>query len=270
MDMSVQETKEYSLRTYRQGDEEELILLFNKVYEDFAGFVPRTLEYWRWCILSRPSLSEEGIVVASNDSQVVGYAAVEKSGNILEFCYDPGCEGKTVVSKLLGWCVSYAVNQNANSVTLNASVQDDVVREICEESEFTEKPFPSLFLRVLDIPYIFRKIIDQKNVEKRLNEKVLLDLRRFPSWCPRHVAIVVQDGHVSVLSEKLKHPTIKVETDISTVSFCIFGSKRTLYKAILNRRLRIRPLRKILRAVKILSLFQLNNPPWFVPGADYG
>ena len=268
--MRVQDTKECSLRTYRQGDEKDLILLFNKAYEHFAGFVPRTLKYWRWCILSHPGISEEGILVAHDSNRVVGYAAVERSGNILEFCYDPNYERKTIVSKLLCWCVDYAKSQGANSVSLNAPVQDDIVRQVCEESEFTEKPFPSLFLRVLDIPYVFRRIVNQKTVEKGFNEAILINLRRFPSWCAQHVAILVQDGDVTVSSDKLKYPTIKIDADISIVSLCIFGSTRTLYKAILRRRLRIRPLRKILRAVKILSLFQLNNPSWFVPGADYG
>lgn len=269
--MSVQETNEYSFRTYQEGDEKDIISLFNKTYAHFAGFVPRTLEYWRWCILSRPGVSEEGVVVAVDGNRVVGYAAVERSGKILEFCYDPDCDGKAVVSELLEWCVGYAESHGAGLVSLNAPVQDDIVREVCEEMKFTEKPFPSLFLRVLGIPYVFGKVVGQKKkVEKGVNEAVLINLRNFPSWCAQHVAVSVRDGEISVSTEKLEEPSIKIEADISTISSCIFGSKSTLYRAIVERRLKIRPLRKILRAVKILSLFQLGNPPWFVPGADYG
>jgi len=269
--MSVQETKEYELRTYRKGEENELILLFNKVFEHFAGFVPRTLEYWRWCILSRPGLSEEGIVVAIDAGRVIGYAAVERSGNILEFCYDPNYDGTTIVSKLLGWCIDYAEDHGANSVSLNAPVQDNLIRQVCKELGFTEEPPPSLFLRVLDVPYIFRKIVDQKKkVEKGLDETVLINLTKFPPWCPQYVAILVQDGEITVSTEKLEHSTVKIEADMSTISKCIFGSRRTLYKAILEGQLKVRPSRKILRALKILSLFQLKNPPWYIPMADYG
>jgi len=78
-----QKPTEHRLRTYRRGDGEALISLFNRVYENFAGFVPRTLEYWSWCVLSHPDLSEEGIVVAINAGRVVGYAAIERSGNVV-------------------------------------------------------------------------------------------------------------------------------------------------------------------------------------------
>jgi len=261
---------EYNLRTYQPGDEKDLIPLFNNSYENFAGFVPRTLEYWRWCILSRPGLSEEGIVVALDAGRVVGYAAVESSGNILEFCYDPGCDGKAVVSKLLGWCLSYTEDQGAGSITLNAPLQDNFIHQACKELGFTEKPFPSMFLRILDLPYLLRKILDQKKVEQRINEAILVTLKKFPSWCAEHVAILVQDGDVTVSTERLEHPTVKIEADISTISSCIFGSKRTLYKATLEGRLKIRPLRKVARAVKVLSWFQLKDTQWFVPGADYG
>lgn len=269
--MSLQETKEYRLRTYQHGDEGELIPLFNNVYKHFAGFVPRTPEYWKWCILSRPGLSEEGVVVALYGDRIVGYAAVENSGSILEFCYDPNYEGKTIVTKLLGWCLNYAEDQGANSATLNAPVQDNLIRQVCREKDFTETPFDPVFLRVLDLPYILRKIVDQKRkVEKDLSETILINLRKFPSWCAGHVSILVQDGEITVSSTRLQQPTIKIDVDISTISSCIFGSRRTLYKEILKRRLKIRPLRKILRAVKILSMCQLKNPSWYVPRADYG
>jgi hypothetical protein len=264
------ETEEYHLRTYQQGDEKDLILLFNRFYEPFAGFVPRTLKYWTWCILSRPGLSEEGIVVALEAERVVGYAAVENSGNVLEFCYDPSCSGKTIVLKLLAWCLHYTQDQGASAMTFNAPVQDKLIRQVCKELGFTEEPFPSLFLRVIDLPHILSAISKQKNVEKGLKEAILINLRKFPPWCVKQVAILVQDGEVIVSTEKLEHPTIEIEADISTISSCVFGSKRTLYKTALEGRLRIRPLRKILRALKILSVFQLKNPPWFVPGADYG
>lgn len=269
--MNRQKPTEHRLRTYRRGDGEALISLFNRVYENFAGFVPRTLEYWSWCVLSHPDLSEEGIVVAINAGRVVGYAAIERSGNILEFCHDPDYDGKTLVLNLLNWCVNYAEYQGANSVGLNAPVQDNIIHQVCRESGFTEESFPSLFLRVLDLEVIFRKIEDQRtNVDKSLNEAILMNLKNFPSSCPQHLAILIRGGEITFSTEKLKQPTIKIDVDISTISSCIFGSKKTLYGALLKRRLKIRPLRKVLKAVKVLSWFQLENPPWYVPKADYG
>jgi len=266
----VPQNNEYCIRTYIQGDENDLILLFNKAYDHFAGLVPRTLEYWKWCILSRPNLSEEGIAVVVNADKIVGYAAVDKSGNILELCYDPDHGRKKIVSMLLTWCIDYVRFQGGNSVSLNAPVQDGIIRQACKESEFTEEPFPTLFLKVQDLPQLLKKIVGQENRLKRdFQETVVFSLRKVPSSCPNHVVLQIQNGTAIVLMDDEAKPTIKIEVDLSTISECVFGSRRRLYKAILDGRLKVRPLRKVIKAMKILSLLQLRNP-WYIPGADFG
>ena len=263
------ETDGYCIRTYRQGDETELTALFNDVYRDYAGFVPRTVEYWKWSILLRPDLSREGIAVVVNADQVVGYATVEKSGNVLEFCYDPNHDGKTVVSMLLDWCIDYVKSQGGSSVSLNVPAQDNPIRQVCRELGFTEEPFSSLFLRVLDFPQLLRKIVDQKGgLKQHFDETVLINIASVPSWCDNHVFLRVQGGKMTVLTEKIGRPTIRVDLDISTFSSCIFGSTGT-YRAILKGQLKVRPFWKIRRAAKLFSLLRLRDP-WYVPGADYG
>ncbi len=269
--MSRKDAKGHTLHAYRARDEEDLISLFNRVHEGLIGFVPRTLEYWRWCVLSRPDMSEEGVVVATHSGQIVGYAAVEKSGDILEFCHDSSYGTRTLVSDLLDWCVNYAQEQGANSVSLNAPVQDSVIRQACNEAGFTEEPFPSLFLRVLDLKAILSHNVGQLTDEKKsLDEAILINLRNFPLWCAQHLAILARCGEIVVSTEKLTQPTIEIDVDISTISSCIFGSKKTLYRAVLDRRLTVRPLRKLFKALKVLSWLQLQKGAWYVPKADFG
>lgn len=263
------ETDGYYIRTYRQGDEKELTALFNYVYQDYAGFVPRTIEYWTWSILLRPDLSREGIALVVNAGQVMGYAALEKSGNVLEFCYDPSLDSKTIVSMLLDWCIDYGKSQGSGSVSLNVPAQDDLLRQVCRESGFTEEPFHYLFLRVFDFPQLLRKIVDQKReLEEHFDETVSICLRKGPSWCDDHVVIRVQAGKMAVSTEEIGRPTIRIDSDISTFSSCIFGSKG-IYGAILKGQLEVRPFWKIPRVVKLFSLLQLKDH-WYVPEADYG
>lgn len=263
------ETDGYYIRTYRQGDEKELTALFNDVYQDYAGFVPRTIEYWMWSILLRPDLSREGIAIVVNEGQVVGYAAVEKSGNILEFCYDPNHDSKTIVSMLLDWCIDYVKTQGGSSVSFNVPAQDNLLRQVCRELGFTEEPFHSLFLRVFDFHQLLRRIVDQRGeLEEHFDETILINLRKVPSWCDDHVVIRVQAGKMAVLTEKIGKPTIRIDSDISTFSSFIFGSTG-IYRAIVKGQLKVRPFWKIPRSVKLFSLLQLEDP-WYVPGADYG
>lgn len=264
------QTHRYLIRTYVDGDEDNIVSLFNESYQDYAGFVPRTPEYWKWCILSRPNLSTDGIVIVSNTDRIVGYAAVDKLGNILEFCYDPHNNGKKIVSILVSWCIDYVKHQGGNSVSLNAPVQDSIIRQVCKEMQFTQEPFPSLYLKVHDLAKLLEKVTDQKKkLEGNFEETVLFNLRKNPSWSPDHVILRIQKDAMIVQMDESAKPTITLESDLSTISRCLFGSTRMLWRAVLNGQLRIRPRRKILRAARILSQLKLNNP-WYIPGADFG
>jgi len=270
--MGIPQSSEYYLRTYRHGDEADLTSLFDKVFKYFIGFVPRTPAYWKWCIQSRPNLEKEGIAIVANGDNIVGYTAIEKSGNILELCYDPSCEGKTIVTMLLSWCVEYVNRHGGNSIILNAPAQDDITRQVCRELEFSEQPFANvfgaLFLRVVNFPQFLGKIVNQKKNEKKgFNETILIKLREVPFWCDDHVILRIRKGRIAVLKGKKVRPTITIDTDISTISLCIYGSPRRLYGEILKRRLRIRPFWKTPRAVKIFSWIQIRNP-WYIPIAD--
>lgn len=263
------ETDGFHIRTYREGDEKELSVLFNDAYQHYAGFAPRTVEYWKWSILSRPNLSREGIAVVVNVDQVVGYAAVDKLGNILEFCYDLNYDSKTIVSMLLDWCIDYVKSEGGSSISLNVPAEDDLLRQVCRELGLTEDPFHSLFLRVFDFPQLFGKIVDQRGkLEEHFDETVLINLRKVPFWCDNYVVIRVQTGKTILSTEKVETPTIRIDADISTLSSCIFGSTG-ICRAIVKGQLKVRPFWKIPRAVKLFSMFQLKDP-WYVPRADYG
>ena len=81
-------SEEYTIRTYLPGDETALVLLFNNQNATLAGFVPRTVEYWRWCCLKRPDVDEEGIIIAKKGDKIVGYCVIGWSGNVWELCHD--------------------------------------------------------------------------------------------------------------------------------------------------------------------------------------
>ncbi|TET62287.1 hypothetical protein E3J49_08460, partial [Candidatus Bathyarchaeota archaeon] len=82
--MSLEACK-YKIRSFEDGDENEIVQLFDRIYSDYGGFTLKTPEYWRWCCLKRPDVEKEGVfVVEDGDENVVGYAVVGGSGNIWE------------------------------------------------------------------------------------------------------------------------------------------------------------------------------------------
>lgn len=72
----------YELRNFVEGDEEKIVKLFNDAYARFSGYVPRTVEYWRWCCLKRPDVRKDGIFLvfdkgAGNFEGYVGLSFAE-------------------------------------------------------------------------------------------------------------------------------------------------------------------------------------------------
>ena len=57
---------DYVIRNFVEGDEERIVKLFNEAYGNFSGYVPRTVEYWRWCCLKRPDVRKDGIFLLFN------------------------------------------------------------------------------------------------------------------------------------------------------------------------------------------------------------
>lgn len=259
----------YVSRTYKEGDEIELVQLFNRVYEDFAGFVPRTSEYWRWCCLSRPDVEAEGIVIVVDGRKIIGYGVVGKTGNIWELCYDPAYNGEEIVSTILEWAVNYVKSVEGDSITLNASLNDHLLRDVCLRFGFAETRPPSMFLSVLDFPQFIHEILNLKKEKlRKYDEELLIKVRDSPSWYGGNITIKIRNGNVSVEGEINNDPVVVVEADVPTIVSCILGTTGIL-KAFFGLKLRVKPFWKSVKILKLFSLLRIKDP-WFSPGADFG
>jgi hypothetical protein len=259
----------YVVRTYREGDETELVQLFNRVYEDFAGFVPRTPEYWRWCCLSRPDVETEGIVVINDGRKIIGYGVVGKSGNIWELCYDSTYNGEEIVSMILERAVNYVENAGGDSVALNAPMKDSLLRGVCLKLGFTETSPSRMFISILDFPRFIQEVVNSKMEKlKGYNEDFLIRLRGSSSWSSGNITIRIRNGNVSVKEGTEEAARVLIESDIQTITSCILGTKGLL-KTFLGSKFKVRPYWKYLKILKFFSLIRISDP-WFSPRSDFG
>jgi len=242
--------------------------LFNRIYKDFAGFVPRTPEYWVWCCLNRPDVNEESVVIVNNGEKIVGYAVVGKSGNVWELCYDPMYNGKTIVSKLLNWALDYLRKVGSDSVVLDAPVKDNVVREICQELDFVETTPAPMFVSVMDFPNLICEILRSRKEMLDINGVFRFRLKDCPSWCKDSFCIHVGENEASVKEEVVDNPEIVIDADMSTLFSCILGTEN-LFKAIITSKVHLHPFWKIRKFLKLFSLLRIKHP-WFKPRADFG
>lgn len=263
------------LRTYKEGDEIELVRLFNEVYSRYAGFVPRTTEYWRWCCLLRPSVEKKGICVVEEAGKIVGYAVVSIRpggpnllGEVLEFCYHRN-GGKTVVRELVKWILEYAISKNADSISLDAPIDDSLLRNTVEEFGFAEFSHVQPIMRIVDFPQLINEIATRRrSFLKDQNEVFLVNLPDSSSICTSSFTIQIGKNGINVQPGKIGVPSVRVDTDVATFTSCIFGVT-SVFKEIFTLRLRVHPFWKLFKVAKLFSTLRLSDP-WFIPLGDFG
>lgn len=265
----------YQIRQYRNNDEIELAKFFNGVYENYSGFVPRTPEYWLWCCLNRPTVEKEGICIVEEGDRIIGYAvaAINPYGprvecEVLEFCYDPS-HGRPVVSKLFVWVSDYAKERKVDIVSLDLPDNDNLLRRIAGEFGFDEFPHPQPLIKIVDICHLVQKISESRRaLLQDQNEIYQVQLLNTVANVNPKFTIQIDKGKVDVMPRIIGVATVRIETDIDTLTSCIFGVSN-VFKKILFRRLKIYPFWKISKVLKLFSALRLNDQ-WYIPRGDFG
>jgi hypothetical protein len=251
------------------GDEAKLVRLFNEVHDKYAGFVPRTEDYWRWCCLNRPDVAREGIIVIEerNSGKIIGYTVVGKSGNVWELCADPSANRKYVVSVLFKNAISYLRKVNADQMVLNVPSDDLVVQEECTQMDFFELPPDQMFLGITDFEALVGALA--KNAKERLGnfrETVTFKLLNARSWINPVFSVRI-DEEVQVFDNAVPSGfSIEVESEVLAA---ILLGKVNPFVASLKGRLGVNPFWKFPKAMRLLNVLQMHNS-WFYSLADYG
>lgn len=117
-----------SIRPWRQVELPGLMRLYDRSVAHAAGPLQRTEAYWRW-LISRKNFDQVYVAIEGPDlmelelagQAMVGYA-VTREDRILELVADPA--HPTAARSLLGRACSEAIEQDSNSITLDAPPED--------------------------------------------------------------------------------------------------------------------------------------------------
>jgi len=243
--------------------------LFDQVYGGYGGYVPRTVEYWRWCCLQRPDVEEDGVFVVSEEGigGLVGYAVVGSSGNIWEFCVADGKkEGARV---LLAEAVKYLEGVGVSSANVNVPCNADVA-EVLVEAGFGEVPAERMFVTSLSPAVLLQAFVGSwKGDEMDGFDDVLgFRLRDVPFGVGGEFSVKARGGVVEVDEGFPSDASVVVEMgfmDFQSVLFKGSGVSRLF----LAGKMRVKPFRKFGVVLRFLGAVRLNCS-WFFPLSDYG
>jgi hypothetical protein len=260
----------YELRNFVEGDEEKIVKLFNDIYGRFGGYVPRTVEYWRWCCLKRPDVRRDGIflVFDKETGNIEGYVVAGLSGNIWELCSRPDHEDVALI--LLDKAVRFLEEMDISLVNVNVPKSDEVLNEACSKMGFDRVNVHKMFVGVLS----FRKLISllvrdrAETLSKKFEEKICIKVKDAPFWIEKAIFVSVHNGGFDVDEVPLLSPTISIQTDAKTLSSILFGVLSP-WRALLSFRVSVKPFWKIPRIMNFLCSIRLGDS-WFWPLSDFG
>lgn len=264
-EIAVAEIEEFSVRRYSPGDDEKLIAFFNQTFKKYAGFVPRTPEYWSWYYKSRFDVDGEGIIILEYKDQIVAYSVVGKTGNIWEFCYDTNNQkASSIANLLLDKSVAYATSKGANEIKIHAPEDDKTIREVCSKMGFTSTHFHYLFLAILDFKKLIDEIIENSNSAKLGNNSAQIILKDAPKWAEKSLTFDLRkstSGKVNPIN-----PDVKIQMNTISLAEIMFRRKN-LWWGLLKRDIKVMPFWKIFSAFNFLERIRLNDT-WFTPLGD--
>ena len=253
------------VRTVRDGDEPAIVELFNRAYSRYGGFVPRAVEYWRWCCLERPDVKKDGVFLAFEGGQLRGYTVVGSSGNIWEFCVADNNE--EVAEALMCQAVSYLEKIGVSYV--NVSIPDDAAfAKILRRAGFGEVPAKEMFVTTLNPANLIEALVtSQKDLFRRFNEEFSFKLRRVPYGVSEEFFVKIRDDSVKIAEGSMPNPSVTIELGFQDFLSLLF-SHSSLIRLFLTGKMKIRPFRKLRAVFALLSNVRLEDP-WFFPLSDF-
>ena len=255
----------YSVRTFKTGDEEDIIELFNRVYGEYGGFVPRTVEYWRWCCLERPDVKKDGVFLAFASDRLRAYIVAGTSGNLWEFCVDE--DDREVAKVLLDQALKYLESLEVSSVNINVPRDAEIVASL-REAGFGELPAERMFVSALNPAALVRALVSPSQ-GRIVSEDYQLSfkLREVPYGVDTGFSVKADGRKVEVSEGSPSVPAVVVELEFMDLLSILFegASPRRL---LLARRIKVRPFWKFNVVLGFLSAVRLRGS-WYFPLSDY-
>jgi len=255
----------YSVRTFKAGDEEDIIELFNRVYREYGGFVPRTVEYWRWCCLERPDVKKDGVFLAFRGDRLCGYIVAGTSGNLWEFCVDE--DDREVAKILLDQALNYLETLGVSSVNINVPRDSEIVASL-REAGFGELPAARMFVSALNPAALVRALVSPS--QGRIvgeDYELSFKLREVPYGVDAGFSVKADGGKVEVSEGCPSVPSVVVELGFMDLLSILFEDASP-HRLLFARRMKIRPFWKFNLVLGFLSAVRLKGS-WYFPLSDY-
>jgi len=264
-----------SVRPYRTGDEGPIVELSNRALAPYAGWTPRTAEYWQWSILGRPGVTPADVLVLESNGRIVGYAAVLQDGKVLDFSVaidQRPRKRRAFVKQLIRALEDSARARGCDLLTFSLPASDRVIDTALRDAGYIVEQNQYLSLGILDPRALLLQLLSLRRL-------------RMPSPSPGTFTLELTPGNYPVLrasrllirlnpplcvddiSQAFEYPAeCLIRLDLCALTELIF-CRVPVSTLLSDSRLAITPAAGIEAACKLLDALVIETP-WHVPYCD--
>jgi len=219
------------VRVYQPGDEGPIVELSNRNLARYAGWVPRSIDYWRWNILARPGVHAIDILILESDGKIVGYSALHEGGEVLEFFVDSEQrrgKRRAFVRQLVSTLEAHARAHACDVLLFQLPVSDKVTDAALREAGYVVKQPHFFSLGILNPRTLLQVLLTQQR--SRLPPMHLdtfifeLTPGQYPFLLTSRLLVQVNSGvRVDDIGDAAhKPPQCVIRIDLSTLTELIF------------------------------------------------
>lgn len=264
----------YVVRGYREGDEAPLNDLRARAYSDYSGPVRKTADQWRWCILERPGILPDDVVVVDGDSGVAGYGVLGPRGRVLELALEPDLDGnerRKLAGELLTALENRSRERGDESLTIHVPEIDQTLLHALRGHDY--RPIgqsESLQWVIVDLAGLIRRVLSHRRGDASVGQCKDTLLRLQPGnyhFCPHdRIGIHFNSEIEVVVAPERSDYDVTIDLDMSTFTDLFFGMSK-FESSVADGGLRVDPPSAVECAKSLFALLILRKP-WYTVTAD--
>lgn len=261
------------IRGYREGDTIALATLWNAAHREYGGYVPRIASYWNWCVLNRPKVSVDDILVIHEGGAILGYGVLDPKGFVLELAIEPTLSlgRKSEIATMLCKALEKRARAKGNpAIYMSVPAGNQAVCEALCACDYSDSMGEFLNMTIVNPVGLIQRVLEyrRKSIPQRWVRTFLLEFTNGYYRFNPFPKVYVQIGNeLSVTPVTTEQPTdCRINMSLSVFTELIFN-RLTLQSAIESGEVTVMPHSELYDAQQLISLITLRAP-WYSPLAD--
>jgi len=277
--MNTSDNAELSVRSYQHGDEETLIDLWARAYSDYGGHVPKNPEYWRWCVLERPGVEAEDVVLLEHQDTLIAYGVLGRKespvgpgGTVLELAVEPSltpAERTRSVSQLISVLEERSRARGDEIFEVSVPSTEQFMVGALEAADFKPEKSDSMQLVIVDVMGLMQKILERRGSEiaaiPAQSFAFIIQQEEYRALPLGRIRMELSSSGVSV-EESAVDADFEVVAELSSLLDIIFR-RDDVANIIRDDRIRVQPETGADALARLLRLLAIRSN-WYTPSVD--